>query len=67
MSDAPNLIDDYMTPEDFFRNAKPNTAFSEAVKELTDKRDREVADEDQIRANETWSLLANQVVGQENF
>jgi len=68
MCQSPNPDpDDYMSPEEFLKNAKPTTIFEEAVKELTDLRENETVDQDQARLNSTWNLLAHQVVGQESF
>jgi hypothetical protein len=64
MSESPSQ---YMSPEEFFENAQPTSVFEDAVKELTELRDSEVVDQDQVRLNETWTLLAHQVVGQESF
>jgi hypothetical protein len=64
MSESPTP---YMSPEEFFNDAEPTPVFEDAVRELTELRESEAVDPDQVRINETWTLLAHQVVGQESF
>jgi hypothetical protein len=56
-----------MNPEEFFNNAQPTSIFADAVKLLTALREKNPVDEDQSRLDQTWNLLANQVVGRENL
>jgi hypothetical protein len=57
----------FMTTEEFFKNAQPTDVLKEAVAELRQEHKDEVIDGDQARLNETWTLLAHQVVGQESY
>jgi len=57
----------FMTAEEFFDAAEPTDILERAVEELREEHKDEVIDEDQVRLNETWTLLAHQVVGQESF
>lgn len=56
-----------MTYKDFKENAQTSTVFADAVAATSQERDADVADADNVRANETWNILAHQVVGQESF
>lgn len=57
----------YMTAEEFLEGAEPTTVFKDAVKELTEARQKSGVNEEQVRLNDTWTILANQVVGQEKL
>jgi hypothetical protein len=57
----------FMTAEEFFAAAEATDILERAVEELREEHTDEVIDEDQVRLNETWTVLAHQVVGQESF
>ena len=64
MAESPNK---FMTAEEFFENAEPTDVLELAVEELRGEHENDVIDKDQERLNETWTVLAHQVVGQETF
>ncbi len=57
----------FMTAEEFFANAQPTDVLEQAVEELREERKDDVIDVQQARLNETWTVLAHQVVGQESY
>lgn len=57
----------FMTAEEFFENAESTDVLELAVEELREEHEDEVVDREQARLNETWTILAHQVVGQESF
>jgi hypothetical protein len=65
MPDSPSKK--FMTAEEFFESAEPTDVLELAVEELREEHKDEVIDKDQARLNETWTVLAHQVVGQESF
>ena len=67
MADAPTPAATPMTFEEFFQSAQPDAVMTEVVAELRQEREASPVDQDTSRMNVTWSLLANQVVGQESF
>jgi hypothetical protein len=64
MPESPNK---FMSAEEFFQDAEPTDVLELAVEELREEHKNEVIDQDQARLNETWTILAHQVVGQETF
>jgi hypothetical protein len=58
---------EFMTFKDFEQNAKPSTLFADAVEDLRKERESQVIDKEYVETNETWNMLAHQVVGQERF
>lgn len=67
MADPVPPPDPLMTFEEFYRTAEPDTVVAEVMAEVRRERAASPVDRDTSRMNETWSLLANQVVGQEKF
>lgn len=67
MADIPNPNAKPMTFEEFYQTAQPDAVMTEVVAELRREREASPVDQDTSRMNVTWSLLANQVVGQERF
>ncbi len=57
----------YMTREDFFDDAADSEVFNEVSTEIRDEESNRLVDESRIERDKTWSLLANQVVGSEEY
>ena len=56
-----------MTAEEFLQNAESTDVLELAVEEVREEHAADPVDHEQARLNETWTILAHQVVGQESF
>ncbi len=57
----------FMTREDFFDGAVDSEVFNKVSTEIRDEESNMLVDESRIERDKTWSLLANQVVGSEEY
>ena len=56
-----------LTAEEFFKNAEDSSLFREVTQEIIEKEKNNPIDEASLRYSRDWSILANQVVGAEQF
>jgi len=58
-------MNEYITPKDFERGAKPAKEFNECTERLIREAQYELINEAQLRRDRDWSALNSQVVGAE--
>ncbi len=57
----------FMTKDEFFDGAVNSEVFNKVSTEIRDEESNRLVDESRIERDKTWSLLANQVVGSEEY
>ena len=55
----------YLRVSELFRNAKTTTISEDVRRQMEEEREKNILDEDLLRQQEDWSVLAHQVVGGE--
>jgi|GEM_PF-5114117 len=57
----------YTTPHSFLKDAKPSSLIQEVREEILSEMHDTILDLSQLKYNESWSILANKIVGAEHF